>query len=150
MTVMGIKQMTLLAAMSLSIGLSACKPAEESVAYTEATNCFVRNGLKEYKPLLIQSEEEFGKVLGITLVMGKDGEANEIDFSRHNAIALISEPTNRYSQIDIVSFKEEEGQLTLRYKILCTGDQMTFYITPLRLLIIDKKLGDRVRFVKEQ
>ncbi len=147
---MRIRNFIGLAAASLSIGLGACKPAEGSVAYTEATNYFVRNDVKEYSPLLIQSQEEFEGMFGMAPVMGKSGQPTKIDFSRENVIALISEPTNRLTKIDILSLKKEGGQLTVRYKILSTGDQMTFYITPLRLLIIDKKPGSEVKFVEEQ
>ena len=147
---MKIRDIIGLAAVSLCIGLGACKPAANAIEYTEAANYFVRNDVKEYRPMLIQSQKEFGEIFGMAPVMGKDGQPTEIDFSRQNVVAIISEPTNRFCKIDIVSFKEEEGQLTLRYKILSTGDLMTFYITPLRLLIIDKELGDRVRFVNEQ
>ena len=147
---MKIRDIIGLAAVSLSIGLGACKPAENTVEYKEAANYFVRNDVKEYRPMLIQSQEEFKGIFGMAPVMGKDGRPTEIDFSKENVIALISEPTNRMSKIDILSIRKENGQLTVRYKILSTGDQMTFYITPCRLLIIDKTAGSEVRFVEEQ
>ena len=81
--------------------------------------------------------------------MGANGMPTNIDFAKHNVVAIIDAATNRNTEIKVSSIRKQGNAVIVKYRLISTGEQMTYSMVPFLLLQIDKKYGDSVTFVKE-
>lgn len=135
-----------------TLGLSSCATADKTVGYKEAQHYFVRNDVTDFSPRIIRNQTELEHYFGMAAVMSNDGSGmpTAIDFSRKNAIAIIEEQTNIETDIRITSIaKRKDGKMTVRYKVIRSGNPHSYSFVPFVLVLVDKKYGDDVAFVKE-
>ncbi len=144
------KQITAWAIAACAIlAMASCGTSQTTVAYKEANHYFVRNDAPDHSPRLIQTRAEFERYFGAAAVMGNDGLPTEIDFDKHNVVALIEPQTNIDTDIKVKSVKTDHGQLTVTYEVRQSGQPRSYSTVPMILLRIDKKYGNNVRFVKQ-
>lgn len=135
-----------------TLALTACATTDKTVSYQEAQHYFVRNDVTDYSPRIIRSQTELEQYFGMAAVMSNDGSGmpTAIDFSRKNAIAIIEQQTNIETDIHITSIaKRKDGKMTIRYKVTQSGTPHSYSFVPFTLVLVDKKYGDDVAFVKE-
>lgn len=133
----------------IAIGLPSCRMSDSAINYNEAHNYFIRNDVSDYTPRLIQSAEELNRYFGPAATMGANGMPTNIDFAKHNVVAIIDAATNRNTEIKVSSIRKQGNAVIVKYRLISTGEQMTYSMVPFLLLQIDKKHGDSVTFVKE-
>lgn len=131
------------------LGISSCNTSENTISYKEAMRYFVRNDVKEYVPRIITGSEELNQYFGTATAMGTQGMPTFIDFDKYNAIAIIEPETNKDTEIDIESIKEQGDKIVVRYKLVESGEQRSYTTVPCRLVKISKKYGSNVEFVKD-
>lgn len=133
----------------IAFGVASCGSTNSSIGYKEASRYFVRNDVKDYSPRLLQSAEELNRFFGTAPVMGKDGMPTNIDFQKYNVAALIDKETNVDTDLKVSSIKKVENQVVVKYQVIRKGSPRSFSTVPCRLLLIEKKYGNHVVFVKE-
>ncbi len=133
----------------LAIGLPSCRTTDAAISYEEAHNYFARNDVADFSPRLIQSSEELSRYFGPAATMGDNGTPTNIDFSKHNVVAIIDAATNRNTEIKVSSIKKQGKAVTVKYRLMPTGEPMSYSMIPFLLLQIDKKHGNNVIFIKE-
>ncbi len=129
--------------------MASCGSSRSAVDYREADHYFVRNDVTDYAPRLVTTQQEFDSLFGAAAVMGSDGLPTEIDFARHNVVALIEPQTNIDTDIKVKSVKKSGDRLTVTYQVRQSGSPRSYTTVPALLLRIDKKYGNNVCFVKE-
>ena len=135
-----------------TLALTACATADKTISYKEAHHYFVRNDVTDFSPRIIRNQTELEHYFGMAPVMSNDGSGlpTDIDFGRKNAIAIIEQQTNTETDIRITSIaKGKDGQMTVRYKVVRSGAPQSYSFVPFALVLVDKKHGDNVTFVKE-
>ena len=148
---MNIKKTTFATLICATLILPSCSSSESAISYKEAQRYFVRNDVTDHSPRLIKSSEELDRYFGQAAVMGKNGTPTNIDFSKKNAIAIIGQDTNIDTDIKITSIKKrKDGCVTVRYKVMQTGEPKSYSTTPCLLVTIDKKHGGNVEFIKSE
>lgn len=116
----------------------------ESVAYSVANRYFFNNGATPPASNKVTDAETFSKLFGMATVMGKNGQPTEIDFSKEFVIPVVLPETNRATSIKLGKLVEEGDGLTLYYKVK-QGEERSYTIRPMELLIVDgKHAGKRV------
>lgn len=110
----------------------------QRVPYTVAQRYFLKNDVTSLPNGAITSASEFERLFGMATVMGKDGQPTTVDFTRQFVIAVSVPETNRATDIKPLTLQQENGSLVLSYTVE-RGEQRSFSIQPLLLLVVDKK-----------
>ena len=117
--------------------LVACNTPKE-VPFIEAHNYFVRNDAPMPVPTKITTQEEFDSVFGMAAFMGADGQPTPIDFTAQFILPVVLPVTNTETQIVPLKVECRDNSLLYTYKIQ-TGEQLSFSIRPLSIIILDKQ-----------
>ena len=123
------------------IMLIACRTPQE-VPFTQAHNYFVRNDAPQPVPAMITSQQQFDSYFGMAAFMGKDGKPTPIDFTSQIALPVVLPVTDIMTQILPVKVEVLDDSLYYTYNIQ-TGEQLTYSIQPLSIILIDKKYEDK-------
>jgi len=115
---------------------------DTEVPYTEAKNYFVNNTVKEV-PSKITTKENFEKYFGMAAFMGKNGEPTAIDFDKQFVIAVVAPETDKATTLTAKSLKSTDGQLVFSC-LQEVGEQQSFTIRPLLLIVVDKQYDAEV------
>ncbi len=125
--------------------LAACTSSNTSltnggkdVAFKVAERYFFKNGQQPPADPKITDEATFHKLFGMATVMGPQGRPTEIDFQKQFAVAIVLPVTDKSTEITPVSVVEEGNDLVYTYQVL-TGEQQTFTIQPLAIILLDKQ-----------
>ena len=119
------------------IMLIACRTPQE-VPFTQAHNYFVRNDAPQPVPAMITSQQQFDSYFGMAAFMGKDGKPTPIDFNSQIVLPVVLPVTDIMTQILPVKVEVLDDSLYYTYNIQ-TGEQLTYSIQPLSIILIDKK-----------
>lgn len=119
---------------------STLKNSQKSsrVPYTVAQRYFLKNDATTLPNGAITSASEFERLFGMATVMGKDGQPTSVDFNRQFVIAVSVPETNRATDIKPLALQQENGSLVLSYTVE-RGEERSYTIQPLLLLVVDKK-----------
>ncbi|MBQ6031903.1 MAG: hypothetical protein IJL29_02645 [Prevotella sp.] len=148
-----VKRYSLMAIIVMMLVLSACSgkvtnlsqnetPAPKEVSFEVAKHYFLNRGQETPANPKITTQEEFSKLFGMAAVMGKDGMPTKIDFSKQFVVALVRPITN--IEEEIIPVKVEEMGDTLRYTYeIKSGEEQSFSMQPLSIIILDKKYENK-------
>lgn len=122
-------------------GCGTSKVANEKyVPYKVAEHYFVKNDVEQLPPSVIRTSDEFNNYFGMAAVMGKNGQPTSIDFDKEYVICVAIAPTNVATEILPVSLTENSSgdDIVLKYEIK-SGQEQSYTVQPLLLLVVDKK-----------
>lgn len=119
------------------------------VAYTVADRYFFNNGATPPASNKVTDAATFGQLFGMATVMGPGGRPTEIDFHKQFVIPVVLPETSKATTIQLGKLVEEGGGLTLYYKVK-EGEQRSYTIRPMELLIVDGAYRDRPITLKAQ
>ncbi len=96
---------------------------------------------------VFRNAQEFERYVGIARVMG--GNFDTIDFANECAVAIACPPTNRKTDIQFSSVKNENDTLIVNYTIT-RDDKQSYDMLPFSLLRISKQENlKEIRFVRD-
>ncbi len=138
-------RIALLALTSLLL-LSACtgrrRPAAvvsgEEVPFQMAHNYFFRNDQPIPDSPRVTTQQDFSRLFGAAAMMGPDGMPTPIDFSRQFVLAIILPVTDCDTQITPLQVVAQ-GHTLYYYFQVDVGQQQSFQMQPLSLIILDRK-----------
>ena len=114
------------------------------VAYVAANHYFVRNDLKGLPPTIITTQQQFDNCFGMAAVMGKGGRPTHINFAQQFVIAVTLPETDVQTTLTPVQLEQTNtNELTFTYRIK-RGQQQSYTMQPLLLIIVDKKYEGNV------
>ena len=114
------------------------KPSETQVPFVVAHSYFVRNDVTEPIPVKIGSQDEFERYFGMAAFMGKDGQPTAIDFDKQFVLAIVLPVTDMSTQIMPLKVEAKGNRLFYYYEVK-TGEQLSFSIQPVSIIILDKQ-----------
>ncbi len=109
-----------------------------NIDYTIAMNYFLRNDAKIPESPKITTREQFDSLFGMATTMGEKGKPTAIDFDKQFVIAVITNKTNVDTELLPLTLTKSGGKLTFHYKHT-EGEQLTYVMQPILLVIVDKK-----------
>lgn len=121
-----------------------------TLKYTEATNYFVRNDFdaKQLKNPRITNQIDFDKIVGGAAYMGEGGKPTPIHWETTDVIVVLDKKSDRNPIMTIQSVTEKDDIITVAYQIK-EYDKTTFFMQPIKVLMIDKKNKSKVVIVKK-
>ncbi|UAY57059.1 hypothetical protein [Arachidicoccus terrestris] len=122
--------------------------AEQSVPYTVAENYFVNNSVKDSVPHKITSKADFDKYFGMASTMGAGGQPTPIDFDKAYVIVVDHPTTQKKTEIIPVHLTRSGADIIFDYKVT-EGENMSFSIHPLLILIVDNQYSGHLIMRKE-
>ncbi|MCU4154988.1 hypothetical protein J1N10_03305 [Carboxylicivirga sp. A043] len=128
---------------------SKTKESNNTDKLTYLNGYFLRNNVslnEEVNPIVITSKNEFDNYFGIAKTM--NNTVSEVEFDKNNYAAIITKPSSTKQMVIITNSKEENGQLTINYKILKEGNQ-TFVSNEMKIFAMPKTIKS-VNFVSER
>lgn len=120
----------------------------QSVPYTVAENYFVNNSVKDSVPHKITSKADFDKYFGMASTMGAGGQPTPIDFDKAYVIVVDHSTTRKKTEIIPVRLTKSGTDIIFDYKIT-EGENMSFSIHPLLILIVDNQYSGHLIMQKE-
>jgi hypothetical protein len=119
-----------------------------SVPYKILNRYFIKNDFLQHLPkdTVIVSLQQFEEIFGYGSVMGVATE--KVDFENEMVVAIMQDETALSTQIELISVKEVDHELFIRYKII-PGDPQTFTMRPLLLLSVSNTYKGNVQFQKD-
>ena len=127
---------------AMLVAVTACNTTPTVADYTVAKNYFFKNNQEIPDDVKITSEEEFHKLFGMATVMGADGKPTAIDFSKQFVIAVVLPVT--YVATEIVPERVEvSGDSLLYFYSVKTGDEQSYSIQPISIIILDRQYVDK-------
>lgn len=118
------------------------KTGRSEIPFEVAQRYFFKNGQTIPTDPKVTTAEDFGRLFGMATVMGSNGRPTEIDFDRQFAVAVVLPVTDR--ETEIVPLRVELSGDTLHYAYrVTTGEQMSFSIQPLSIILLDKQYQDK-------
>lgn len=129
--------------MAAALFLASCctlskRKTNREVPYTVAQRYFVKNDVAQLPNGAITTEQEFYSLFGQATAMGTDGRPTQINFQRQFVIAVTVPPTDTDTDIEPVALHQYANSLVLTYSV-SRGEQRSYTIQPLLLLVVDKK-----------
>ena len=112
------------------------------VAFEVAKNYFFKNDQEIPSSPKITTAEEFGKLFGMATTMGEDGKPTEIDFTKQFVLAIVLPVTDYDTEISPMKVEEKGDSLLYTYEVK-QGEQQTFSIQPVSIIILDKKYENK-------
>ena len=143
----------ILLAFAAMIVLAACTnkqavaPAEgdevsNEVAFEVAKNYFFKNDQEIPASPKVTTEEEFNKLFGMATTMGEDGKPTPIDFTKQFVLAIVLPVTDYDTEISPMKVEEKGDSLLYTYEVK-QGEQQSFSIQPVSIIILDKKYENK-------
>ncbi len=108
----------------------------QKVDYKEAYNYFLNQGQERVVSSKITTQKEFDRYFGMAAFMGKGGNPTVINFKKEFVIPIVLPETDKDTDILDVSLEGNERELKLTYRVK-EGKQQSFFIQPIKLLIVD-------------
>ena len=101
-----------------------CNPTKDlennahDIPFVELRNYYVYNTVevKSEKHLFINREDEFNRYFGAAATMGVNGEPTRIDFNTQFVMAILKPVTNRSTDIEPVSVKQNGNSVIFYYR----------------------------------
>jgi len=106
------------------------------VDYKEAYNYFLNQGQERAVSSKITTQKDFDRCFGMAAFMGKGGNPTVINFKKEFVIPIVLPETDKDTDIFDVSLEGNERELKLTYRVK-EGKQQSFFIQPIKLLIVD-------------
>ncbi len=126
------------------------KPGNGQVPFVVAHNYFVRNDVTGPVPAKIGSLDEFEQYFGMAAFMGKNGQPTAIDFDKQFVLAIVLPVTDVATEIIPQKVEAKGDQLLYSYEVK-TGQQQSFSIQPVSIIMIDKQFENHeVILINEQ
>ena len=129
------------ASLLILVGCTTNKPAEasvENVPFEVAKNYFFKNDQTIPANPKITSAEAFDQLFGMASFMGKDGQPTAIDFDKQFVLAIVLPVTDVATEIIPQEVEAKGNQLFYSYEVK-TGEQQSFSIQPVSIIILDKQ-----------
>ena len=128
------------------IMLSACSgrkrplggEQEHEVAFEVAKNYFFKSGQEIPESPKVTSAEEFARLFGMATTMGNEGQPTEIDFDRQFVLAVVLPETDTETEIIPLNLVAKGNTLYYFFQVNM-GEQQSFRMQPLSIIILDKK-----------
>ena len=130
-----------MASLLVLAGCTARKPAEanvESVPFQVAKNYFFKNDQPLPAGPKITTAAAFDRLFGMAAFMGKDGQPTAIDFDKQFVLAIVLPVTDMSTQIMPLKVEAKGNKLFYYYEVK-TGEQLSFSIQPVSIIILDKQ-----------
>ena len=121
---------------------------QDSVPYKIAENYFVNNSVKDSIPSKITDKATFDQYFGMAATMGAGGEPTPIDFDEQYVIVLHHPTTAQKIELIPLGLVKKDGNITLTYR-QTEGEQLSFTIHPLLILVVNKKYDGNLILQKE-
>ena len=120
----------------------SAKATGEDVPFEVAKNYFFKNGQEIPACSKITTAEAFDQLFGMAAFMGKDGKPTPIDFDKQFVLAIVLPVTDVVTEITPLKVEAKGDQLFYSYDVQ-TGEQLTFSIQPVSIIILDKQFENR-------
>ena len=139
-----MKYAKIILAMASLLVLAGCtthKPAEanvENVPFQVAKNYFFKNDQPLPAGPKITTAAAFDRLFGMAAFMGKDGQPTAIDFDKQFVLAIVLPVTDMSTQIMPLKVEAKGNRLFYYYEVK-TGEQLSFSIQPVSIIILDKQ-----------
>lgn len=139
-----MKYAKIILAMASLLVLAGCtthKPAEanvENVPFQVAKNYFFKNDQPLPVSPKITTAAAFDRLFGMAAFMGKDGQPTAIDFDKQFVLAIVLPVTDMSTQIMPLKVEAKGNRLFYYYEVK-TGEQLSFSIQPISIIILDKQ-----------
>jgi len=117
-------------------------PYEENKGYVLKKQ-ISKAGVRHVK---ITNQAQFTNLFDLNPAMKDEGE---IDFSKSFVLALVGIPSKLETKFSILSLKEKEDFIELKYCLDEVEEELLQEIRPFSILIIDKAFDKDVRFLME-
>ena len=130
-----------MASLLVLAGCTAHKPAEanvENVPFQVAKNYFFKNDQPLPASPKITTAAAFDRLFGMAAFMGKDGQPTAIDFDKQFVLAIVLPVTDMSTQIMSLKVEAKGNKLFYYYEVK-TGEQLSFSIQPVSIIILDKQ-----------
>lgn len=108
----------------------------QKVDYKEAHNYFLNQVQERAVGSKITTQKDFDRCFGMAAFMGKGGNPTTINFKKEFVIPIILDETDKDTGILDVSLEGNERELKLTYRVK-EGEQQSFFMQPIKLLIVD-------------
>lgn len=122
--------------------------SQDSIPYKVAENYFVNNSVKDSIPTKITDKATFNQYFGMAATMGAGGEPTPIDFDEQYVIVLHHPTTAQKIELIPLGLIKKDGDVVLTYK-QTMGEQLSFTIHPLLILVVDKQYDGQLVLHKE-
>lgn len=119
------------------------------VTYQLANNYFIKNNVTGLVPRHIRSSAEFTRYFGMAATMGKNGKPTPIDFAVQDVIVYDAGIVQKQLEITPLTLNHAQDKLILDVRIH-SGARQSYQMHPFILLIVPKKLPDKVEFKLKQ
>lgn len=139
-----MKYAKIILAMASLLVLAGCtthKPAEanvENVPFQVAKNYFFKNDQTLPVSPKITTATAFNQLFGMAAFMRKDGQPTAIDFDKQFVLAIVLPVTDMSTQIMPLKVEAKGNRLFYYYEVK-TGEQLSFSIQPVSIIILDKQ-----------
>ncbi len=111
------------------------------IAFEVAQNYFFRNDQEIPETPKITTAEEFETYFGMAATMSPDGKPTAIDFDKQFVVPFVMPATDIDTEITPVKVEKDGDKLCCTFSIK-QGEQQSFTIQPLSIIIIDKAYED--------
>ena len=111
---------------------------EHEVAFEVARNYFFKNGQQIPDSPKVTSAEEFERLFGMATLMGEGGQPTEIDFDRQFVLAVVLPVTDTETEIVPLNVVAKGNTLYYFFQVNM-GEQQSYSIQPVSIIILDKK-----------
>lgn len=140
-----MRKLLIIAAISATMLFCACKGGLKDVPCRIADRYFVSNKVDSIPMRPITTQDDFDSLFGMATVMGENGKPTAIDFSNEYVLAVSIPATNRNTSLEFESLKQDNvGNMVFAYRRV-DGEEMSYTIRPLLMIVVDKKYqGDIV------
>ena len=131
-----------LALLLILVGCTTNKPAEasvENVPFEVAKNYFFKNNQTIPANPKITTAKAFDQLFGMAAFMGKEGQPTAIDFDKQFVLVIVLPVTDVATEIIPKKVEAKDNQLFYSYEVK-TGEQQSFSIQPVSIIILDKQL----------
>lgn len=124
---------------------------ETDISYIKANRYFVNNTIenKQVEYLKITTQKDLDQYFGLSPVMGKNGEPTKIDFKKSFVLAIIGQETDKETTFDIVSLKEKQNSVELKYRIKQDVNSRDYTIHPFEMIVVDNAYNKDIHFIIE-
>ncbi len=145
-----IKMIRTLGIILAMLALFACsnKAYAKDVSFSELSNFFVKNNVKlndTENYFVVKNQKEFSDLFGMGRTMTNTIE--QVDFSKYLVAAVVSNKTNRETEIKITSVTEKGGNLHIKYSIH-RGKTRSFTSIPFKAIKVEKGDYSKITFSK--
>ncbi|MHC5202451.1 hypothetical protein [Myroides sp. LJL119] len=121
------------------------------IPYQELKNYFVLNTVdnKQVESKKITTQKEFDDYFSVARTMSEESIPTSVDFNKSFVLAIIGQPTNSETRINIISLKQRNQCLELIFDIDSSQQNTSYTMHPFTAILVDKKYDMDVKFIAE-